>query len=124
MSDCAVCIGTSYDEGGSEFDCGPHVMSEATKCCECDRVIPAGESFESAHWLDEDEKQQQAHTCSECAEIAWAFSCNVRIYYNLWEDVEECVFPEFSLACIEKLKTPLAKAKLQNVWLKWKGLSQ
>lgn len=124
MSECGVCIGTSFDSyDGNEFDCGWHMMDNPTKCCECNRAIPAGESFESAHWLDEDERPCEAHTCALCAEIAWAFSCNARIYYNLWEDMEDSVFPEFSVSCLEKLKTPASKADLQSKWMKWKGLS-
>lgn len=123
MSDCGVCIGNNGDTGdGYDFDCGPHVMAEDTKCCECYRIIPAGESFESAHWMSDDDGEQQAHTCAVCAEIAWAFSCQARIYWNLWEDMQDCVFPDFSQACLEKLVTPNAKAELQRRWMKWKGL--
>jgi hypothetical protein len=37
--------------------------------------------------------------------------------------MQDYVFPEFSLACLEKLKTPEAKAELQRRWMQWKGLA-
>lgn len=124
MSDCGVCIGSRYDSySGNDFDCGPHTSNEDEKCCECESVIPAGTKYESAHWLDDDEKPQSADTCDLCAEIAWAFSCEARVYFNLWEDIGECVFPEFSVSCLEKLTTPEAKAELQRRWMQWKGLA-
>lgn len=123
MTDCGVCIDTSYDEGdGFEFDCGPATSTEEVVCVECQKTVPIGVQHERATWIDADAGPCSAETCAVCAEIAWAFSCQARIYFNLWEDITEYVFPEFSLACLEKLATPEAKAELQRRWIEWKGL--
>ena len=124
MSECGVCIGSGIDGyEGNDFDCGPTTSDTDQKCCECGVGIPAGSKYERATWNDEDSGEQDVSTCAICAEIAWAFSCEARVYFNLWEDMQDYVYPEFSLACLEKLTSPEAKAGLQARWMKWKGLA-
>lgn len=120
MSGCGVCIGGYDGDSDNLFESGTRVIKSASECDECGRVIPAGEPHEHARWRD-DHKWTHAKTCVTCAEIAWAFSCGGRLYFSLWESMED-VFEKISIACFEKLKTPAAKAELQRRWMSWKGL--
>jgi hypothetical protein len=122
MSDCGVCIGGDFDCDDSESFYFVHRTTIKPQVCdECGCKIKGGELHEYAQWR-QDGKQQSAHSCELCAEIAWAFMCDQRCYFVLWDRMED-VFVNFSQACLDRLKTPTAKAEVQRRWMKWKGLA-
>jgi len=139
MSDCGVCLYSNENDWEGYIDSAQIVTSNHDqKCCECNKVIPAGSQIEEASWMDESEyndverdedgepterpSKDNIYTCLICAEIANAFYCDGRVYCSdLWEALSE-VFSELSVSCFERLKTPEAKAELQRRWMEWKGL--
>ncbi len=123
MSDCGVCLSSGCDFDGNEFERGSVVNKTRVKCCECEQFIPKGIEHEKARWRNDDMRWETAHTCPICAEIAWAFFCDGRLYFCLWESLEQ-VASELTTACFNKLKTPEAKKELQRRWMDWKGLSK
>ena len=123
MSGCGVCLSAGYDFGENGFQMWTSAFKTPMQCCECGRVIPAGESHEKARYKDDDGRWITQHTCAVCAEIAWAFFCESRCYEVLWDYMED-VYEELSPACFQRLKTPAAKAELQRRWMKWKGIAE
>lgn len=120
MSDCGICLSTGYDFGDNDFQKWDEAFKSPMVCCECDCTIPAGMVHEKAKYRDEDDRKWITHhTCPVCAEIAWAFFCDSRLYGSLWDYMED-VFDEFSVACINRLRTPAAKKELQRCWIIWK----
>lgn len=125
MSDCDVCIG-----GSGGYDIEDYSLSMATskrnwKCCECDRIIPAGTEYEKVTGSNADDGDAVLfRTCMDCSHIAEGLSCDRRIHTTLWNDLEENGgFENFSEACVAKVKTVSAKTYLVGRWLKWKGLA-
>ncbi len=124
MAECGVCLHAGSDFGDNGFEMWTASFKTPMQCCECGRIIPAGEPHEKArYYIDYDRKFITQHTCAVCAEIAWAFFCDVRLYENLWDYMQDDAFPELTSACFNKLKTAAAKAELQRRWMEWKGLA-
>jgi hypothetical protein len=123
MSNCGICLSSSCEFGDNGFWKVTKAFRTSMQCCECGAVIPAGEVHERARYREDEGDGQWVtqHTCAVCAEIAWAFFCDSRAYGQLWERMED-VFEKFSVACLDRLQSPKAKAELQYRWRKWKGL--
>jgi hypothetical protein len=140
MSDCGVCLYGDY--GGCEGmidDVKIVVIDHDERCCECRKIVPAGDKIEVAVWFDDDEdveidedgetvipkQRTPIYTCAVCAEIAEAFYCggDGRIYNGeLWEQMSE-VMEELTTSCFDRLTTPEAKSELRRRWMKCKGLA-
>lgn len=121
MSDCGACIYTGGEYGDNGFHNEMRTSKRGRTCCECQESIPAGTVYEYATYRDG--KQRFSHaTCAVCAEIAWAFMCDGRMYESLWDLMDDDFFESLNTACFARLKTPQAKAELQRRWMEWKGL--
>ncbi len=125
MSDCGVCLRAGSDFGDNDFEMLTAAFKTPMQCCECGRIIPAGEPHEKARYREEEgsSKWVTNHTCAVCAEIAWAFFCDSRLYECLWDYINDDLFPKFAQSCLNKLRSPEAKAELQRRWMAWKGLA-
>lgn len=117
MSDCGVCI------GGGDYDM-PAFCSESYlkarkphKCCECYREIPKGAEYErvTGKW----DRVSTYKTCMDCVNIRRGLSCGSWCYTMLWEDIRE-IFSSVNISCLDKIKTPSAKAYFLDQWHKWK----
>jgi hypothetical protein len=84
-------------------------------CCECDKAIAPGESYEfvSGCW---DGSWQSYRTCLICVEIRDAFCCNGYTFTWLWDRVREELLPNMRMGCLEKLTTAAAKIALTDEW--------
>jgi hypothetical protein len=125
VSDCGVCLSAGFDFGDNNFSCWMEAFKTPMICCECGRCIPAGEVHEKARFREEGYGSDRGkwvthHTCSVCAEIAWAFFCDSRLYECLWDSITDDLLPDFTQACLNKLKTVAAKAEMQRRWIEWK----
>lgn len=123
MSDCGVCVG---DFDGEPFSFSKKTFPLARKkyqCDECGKTIVPSEKYERVEGLT-DGKFETFTTCMVCSEIADAFSCGGRTMGGFfWEffDEGDC-WPEVTVGCLNKLKTPEAKAEFQRRWMEWKEL--
>jgi hypothetical protein len=121
VSDCDACIYTGCD-GADEPEFCNVVVRKSRKlriCCECHETILPGTRYErtSGKW---DGKVSSYNTCEPCAEIRQAFCCDGWVYGTLWEDAQEGFFESMSTACLDKLTSAAAKAKLLKEWNAWK----
>lgn len=122
MSDCACLYGgwDDYDEFGFQH----HEMRTARKshvCRECKREIRPGERYE--HFSSKNDGSLfTVKTCETCAEIRSSLYCDGFVFGNLWADVRSQLFPRFSLACVEKLKTSAAKEVLTKRYQEYLGV--
>ena len=120
MGDCGVCI------GGCDGDT-PEIYNERMvrarkvhKCCECEREILVGAVYEkvSGRWEGEFGTYK---FCADCSDIGKSLSCGEgRTFLNLWDDIEENLFPNMTRGCINKLQTASAKVFLVKRWNEWK----
>lgn len=125
MSDCGVCIGGDSDDGERpEFQdiTNPKARREH-RCCECERTIAAGESYQRYVGKFDGEMYCEK-TCSQCAEIRSAFCCGGGwpFFGDLWGEMQDA-FPGLNSSCFDRLTTPEAKQFLRDRWMKWKGLA-
>lgn len=121
MSDCGVCL-TRGDERAEVWNKSLRKVRKDHKCCECRAVIARGMTcvYVSMLW---DGDWYRYYTCSTCAEIREAFSCDGETCGMLWEDFADGgLFAALTTTCFDRLKTPAAKAALQLRWMEWKGL--
>lgn len=125
MSDCGVCVG---DFDGEPFSFSRTTFPMARKeyhCCECGDTITRGQKYERVEGASDGEFSTYI-TCLVCAEIAESFSCGGRTYGGVfWCELfnNDC-WEAVTVGCLNKLKTPEAKAEFQRRWMEWKGLSK
>ena len=119
MSDCDVCIYSDYEPVefffGSERKC-----RKPTKCQECGRPIERGTIYHRVGGKYEGEMWSMK-VCTDCKEIGDVFYCDGRLYGNLWDDMQESVFPQLTLSskCFTKLSAQ-AKQFVITKWNQWK----
>jgi len=92
------------------------------KCCECQRAIEPGETYEysSGMW---DGRLDQHKTCSDCVSVRANFCCDGYLFESLWEGLWEHVSElqgQLDSSCIVSL-TPKAREKvcemIEEVWV-------
>jgi hypothetical protein len=123
MSECGLSIGCEAD-GQCEVYSIRYVRAKKEHICsECRKVIAVGEVYEY-HFSVYEGDALTIKTCSICAEIRDAFTepGSAICPGEMWGEIKSYVFPEIKTSCYDRLSTPLAKAKLQLMWMKWKGL--
>jgi len=121
MSDCGVCLSFSGD-ACTGYRCVIVHAGKQWECSECECTIPKGTLYELASGFN-DNSHWQTKTCLICAEIANAFYCNGRYHGGVLWDSLYGVSERLTSACLNRLKTPEAKAELQRRWIEWRGLS-
>lgn len=121
MGDCGVCIGGGGDDGeycafsNAEYPKArkPH------KCQECYREIAIGSEYERYSGVY-DNAFFTHKTCMDCFHIRRGLQCNNAITFGqLWEEVYY-IFPEVTTGCLQRIKTPSAKAYFIERWNEWK----
>jgi hypothetical protein len=117
--DCGVCIGGDTGEYCTLSDAKIVKAHKQHQCEECGKVIQVGEKYERLTSLYEGEWSRM-EVCLICREISIAFSCEGRIIGNMWEDIQDNMFPQMTTGCLEKLTTAAAKQHLVNKWREWK----
>jgi hypothetical protein len=129
---CNVCI-AGYD-GDAPRVYNPQVVKarKAHRCYECKRVIATGATYECItglwdDWAPSHDAPSRVWStyrfCADCSAIAYGLSCDgTRSFGNLWEDIEENLFPEMTIGCLANIGEPSAKAYLIQRWQEWKGL--
>jgi hypothetical protein len=126
MSCADVCLFDGY-----EFDGSATLYRKATRtarkdheCEECPETILAGERYEWATGCYDGEFQV-FKTCSVCVEIRTAFTCGSWVHGNLWESIQEEMFPEWKRSgewdCLAKLKTQRAIDAMNRRYRWWLG---
>lgn len=117
----AMCCPLSGDP-----DDGPSCHTKTTpkarrehKCCECGEMIPIGVHYErmTGVW---DGRPDTFKTCMSCCEIREHFGCDGWTYGQLWEDLENNMFPDMVAGgrCVDGL-SPAAKVRLFEARTEW-----
>ena len=124
MSCADVCIDHDYDDENAFYrETTPTARTPHT-CCECRAVIPVGARYERAAgksgggvWT--------ATSCARCAEIRHAFVCGGFRFGDLWESIEESIFPIWEASgpidCLAKLTTLDARNTVREHYRDWKA---
>jgi hypothetical protein len=114
-----------YDSDSADF-CTESTLKarKEHKCCECRGVIVKGRTYERAAGKTCGEMWSYA-TCAACAEIRDAFVCGSWVYGQLWESIEESMFPVWTrkgpIDCLAKLETLEAREKCRDRYRDWKA---
>jgi len=120
MGDCGVCIG---GDGDGEYCSFSNVVfpkaRKPHKCYECGREIAKGSEYEKYTGVF-DGSFFEHKTCMDCRNIRLGLSCNNSIEFGrLWEEIYY-IFPEVTTGCLQRIKTPSAKAYFIERWNEWK----
>lgn len=121
MSDCGICIGSDYNDGEScaFANARYHKARKIHHCQECGRDIAKGAEYERYSGVF-DNAFFTHKTCMDCVEIRSGLTCGNGITFgHLWEEIYY-IFPEVTIGCLERIKTPSAKAYFVERWNKWK----
>lgn len=123
MSDCGVSISADWDCDVDYVYFGARIVKtrKQRRCCECGKKIEPGERA-VYHAGTNDGSFWTSWCCLICDEIADAFSCDGRMFGNLWDGMHY-VWEALTTSCFDKLKTPEAKAELRRRWMTWRGLT-
>ena len=123
MGTCSVSFGSEADEMCAFWESKIKTARKAHVCGECRKQILPGEKYESAAYVF-DGSFNHEKKCLVCAEIRDAFLEHGCAYCpgDMWTEMRDYVFPEMTVTCFDRLKTPEAKAELQRRWMEWKGL--
>jgi len=93
------------------------------KCCECGFTIAPGQQYERVSGKS-DGDIWVSKTCGPCAEIRKAFVCGSWIFGQLWESIEEGMFPAWDTSgpidCLAKLETREARDVCRERYREWK----
>lgn len=116
--DCGVCIGGGDYELWDFCDSTMRKARKPHKCCECSREIPKGAQYEYIAGKCGGDFQDYK-TCLDCMNIRNGLSCDSVALTGLWDDIYE-IFPEVTTGCLQRIKTPSAKAYFIERWNQWK----
>ncbi len=123
MTGCAdVCL----DYGGGdpvEFSSARIVKARKTwRCAECQRPINPGDRYEYVFGKFEGDLFTE-RTCAPCHEIRKAFVCGDWVFGQLWDAIEEAIFPRWAeegpFDCLAKLATQEARDYMQDRYDEW-----
>jgi hypothetical protein len=94
------------------------------ECCECRRAIAPGTVYERATGMYEGGFFRDA-TCLVCADVRKAFVCGSWLLGELWESVEDELFPrwrtEGPFECLARLSTADAREYCQKRYSEWES---
>jgi hypothetical protein len=120
---CAdVCIDMDYGEDNEFYAESFPLARKEHRCCECRRTIKPGERYQRCAGKS-DGSFWAERSCAECCEVRKAFVCGTWIFGQLWECIEEELFPVWRqhspIDCLAKLTTPAAVALCRERFAEW-----
>ncbi len=123
MSCADVCISMDYD--GNRFASSKmRTARKPHRCCECRETIPVGARYEVYSACSDDGDFFEAKTCAVCFDIRNALVCGSWIFEELWEAIEEGVFPAWittsPIDCLAKVDSLAARDRLRERFAGWR----
>lgn len=119
---CNVSLGDYDGDVATFYDERWITARKPHACYECRATITVGERYErvSGKW---DGEVRSYYFCAACAGISAEFSENGRTFGVVWDAFEEQWSGGANLqACLNRVSSVAAKAKLREQWQKFKGL--
>jgi hypothetical protein len=122
---CAdVCLDMDYGcDNEFTVESTPRARKEH-HCCECRRTIASGEVYQKVVGKS-DGDFWDVITCAQCAEIRKAFVCGGWVSEQLWETIEQELFPVWAthspIDCLAKLTTLEARTKCRELFADWQA---
>ena len=123
MSDCTCLYGgyDEYDEGS--FQSRTFVTARKDHVCvECKALIRKGDIYVRFASRN-DGRVFSNRTCAVCEEIRESLYCDGYYFGRMWADIREQLFPHFTIACVDKLKTVAAKEELTRRYREFLGVT-
>lgn len=122
MSCADICLSHDYDGHYNDFYVSKLVRARKPHvCCECDGGIAVGEVYEAVS--GKNQGFFTARTCAVCFEVRRAFVCGSWVHGELWESVENEMFPVWQERgqwdCLAKLTTDTAIAECTRRFREW-----
>lgn len=123
MSCKDVCVTMDYDGGNSFESEEVRRARKQYKCVECRETIAIGDKYHYEVGLN-DGHFFTNRTCEPCYEIRSAFCCGAWIFGDLWQEIDEQLFPYWdamkAIDCLAKLTTDKAIAKMRAAYADFK----
>ena len=125
MSCADVCIDMDYDSDENKFHWAEvRKARKAHVCCECRETIPAGARYEHVS-AKSDDCVWSAKTCPTCLEIRQSLVCGSWINGQLWEEIENGVFPAWVIDgpfdCLAQIDSLEARNVLRERFKEWQA---
>jgi hypothetical protein len=120
MSECI--IDADYGDEGFDLEISVVVSKSDKWCCECERIIRAGEEHEWAAFYDLDDEDDpymvyEFATCMQCLEIRNTFFRGY-VYTELWHALyhSDCLASgEFTIAQLDKLSAGAVALLMERI---------
>ena len=119
-----ICLDMGYDDTTEFYREISRTARKAHTCCECRQIIAP----RSTYWYatgKSDGDMWQAKTCATCYEIRRALVCGSWILGQLWEEIENAIFPEWKklspIDCLAKIDSLAARDKLRSAYADYLG---
>lgn len=125
MSGCGdVCIDMEVGEYNEFFSQRIYRARKEYKCCECRETIKPGTRYEysagKSMGMLFDER-----TCLTCKEVREAFVCGGYIFGELWETIEQAMYPIWEtkgpIDCLAKIETAETRQALRDRYQQWRA---
>lgn len=125
MSCADVCIDMGMDDCENEFYVESFITARKPhRCCECHGEVSAGDSYQRAA-AKSDGRIWTKVTCRRCAEIRKALVCGGWIFGELWQCIEDGVFPQWAISspidCLAKIESKQARDFISRRFDDWRG---
>ncbi len=127
MAGCSdVCIDMDYDESNEFYTAIMRKARRPHQCRECHQTIQPGEKYEYVSGKSGGDVWM-AKTCAICLAIRDALVCGTWVHGQLWEEIEEGIFPAWQrlspLDCLAKIDSLAARDALRARYRMWQGES-
>jgi hypothetical protein len=124
MSCADVCISHDYDRSAEFYTEKMVTARKPHVCCECSVRILPGNRYERASGKHDGNIWTET-TCALCSEVRHAFVCHSWVFGQLWESIEEEMFPIWNergpLDCLAKLTTLEARNLCRDRYAEWRN---
>jgi len=118
-----VCLSMDYDNHNEFFSARTLKARRPHRCVECGAAIKPGEHYRKESGKS-DGRLWSESTCAICIEIREAFVCGCFVFGELYEAIQDEMFPIWTergpIECLAKLETREARDEMRRRYGEWK----
>lgn len=124
MSCADVCLDMCYEDYNQFYSEEERTARKSHRCCECGETIHPGARYEHVSGKS-DGRVWTSKTCVNCRDVRKALVCGGWIFGQLWEEIENGVFPEWvrssPIDCLAKVESLAARNFIRSRFDSWRS---